>query len=266
MDFGERLKAKVGPLPVWAWGLLAGGLFTVWYWVSNRDSGTGTGTDSGVTDEAGTVETPSGDFSTVPVVPNENAVQDENTNQEWLVQALNAAGTAGVSFVTAQIALSKYLNGQTLTQTESGIVNKIIGVVGPPPEGTFGTPEVTPDPEEPAAPTPTATDYATVTTFSVPSKAKYGQTIAVRMNVRWAKSGQGKAPLPTAGQFVLMVGGQKYVNNDVAGSAIRIIRVKKGDKRLSGNRVIVTARYEVPSGKGYKTRGSQAAPKTIIFS
>jgi hypothetical protein len=258
MDFGERLRAKVGPLPVWVWGLIAGGLFTVWYWVSQRDSVSDSGA---VEEETGTVGTPSGDFSTVPIVPPGDAIEDENTNQEWLIQALNAASEAGVSFVTAQVAISKYLNGQTLTTTEEGIVNRVIGLVGPPPEGTFGVPEIVPDTPEPSTPTK---DYTTLTSFSVPQKAKYGQTIAIRANVKWKQGGKS-TPFPTGGRFEITVGGKRYLNRPVAGSAIRIVRISKGDSRLSGNRVVIVVRF-VASANAKYTKSSSAAPRSIIFS
>lgn len=262
MDFGERLRAKVGPLPVWVWGLIAGGAFTIWYWVSQRDAGTVPDESVGDGTEPGTVTPPSGDFGTVPVLPTTpDGVQDENTNQEWLIQALSAASEAGVSFVSAQTALSKYLAGEPLTKTEETIVNRVIGLVGPPPEGTFGIPEVTPDPE----PTkPTTTNYDTVTTLSVPSTARYGSTIIIRVGVKW-KSASGKStPVPTAGRVRLKIGDKTYNVSLVGGQGVRPTRIVKTDKRLNGNRLVVSARFE-PWSPTYKTKPSAAAPKVVTF-
>lgn len=258
MDFGERLRAKVGPLPVWAWGLIAGGLFTVWYWVSQRDTGTASGSDTGT--EEGTVETPSGDFSTVPIVPPGDAVEDENTNQEWLIQALNKASEAGVSFVTAQVALSKYLNGQTLTATEESIVNRVIGLVGPPPEGTFGVPEVVPDTPAPTTPTQ---DFSTTTSLSVASSARYGGSLPVRVSVKWNQRSGKSSPTPT-GYAVFTVGKKTYRKRLIAGQSVAVFGVKKGDDRLTGNRLVISARFEPPAS-ATKTKGSSAPPKTVLY-
>lgn len=257
MDFGERLKAKVGPLPVWAWGLIAGGLFTVWYWVSNR--GEGTATEGGVVETDGTVGTPSGDFSTVPVVPNEDPVEDENTNQEWLVQALNAAGTAGVTFLKAQIALQKYLNGQPLTSTEAGIINKIVAVVGPPPEGTFGTPEVKPDGPKPEDPKPDTQD--TTVRITAATTRKFGQALPIKVSVFWRDKGT-RFVNPT-GRVVISIDGKKAAELPlINGVALYVAMPTYGWESTKDKRWVINARY-VPSGKA---KASQANPHLVTLT
>src|SRR3546814_1450584 len=61
-DLGENMGKKMGPFPVWVWGVLIGGAFVVWYWVSQRDAGQSALADSVEDSETGTVPTPSGDF------------------------------------------------------------------------------------------------------------------------------------------------------------------------------------------------------------
>jgi hypothetical protein len=262
MDVGERLKAKVGPLPVWPWGLLAGGLFTVWYWVSNARGG-GTATDSGVVDETdGTVGTPSGDFSTVPVVPNDDPVQDENTNAEWLVQALNAAGTVGVSFLTAQIALQKYLNGQTLTSTEAGIINKIVGVVGPPPEGTFGTPEVKPPGPKPEDPKPETSD--TSVRIKAATTRKFGQALPIQVNVYWRS--KGTRLTNPRGSVIITIDGKRAAQLPlINGGAIYVAMPTRGWDSVSDKRWIIGARF-VPSGKDAKPSAADPHLVTLTLS
>lgn len=262
MDFGERLKAKVGPLPVWAWGLLAGGAFTIWYWVSQRNAGTST--DSGVVDdETGTVAPPSGDFGTVPIVPNDDPVQDENTNQEWLVQALNAAGTAGVSFVTAQIALQKYLNGQTLTTTQRGIVNKIIGIVGPPPEGTQGIPEVVPDKPTPKPPTKPTTSYDTVTTVTGATTRRFGQSLVIYVKTRW-RSSTGHVGNPVGAVSVVVDNVTRALRMPlVNGNAVYVITPFKGMDSTKDKRWIIYAKYAPTAGS--KAKSSDSSPLVVTI-
>lgn len=265
MDFSERLKAKVGPLPVWAWGLLAGGAFTIWYWVSQRDVSEVTeGTEEEIAAEAGDRGSgPSGDFSTVPVFPTpEDKPDDESTNQEWLREAISAGANAGAgSYLAIQSALNKYLNGQDVSAAEAALINRVLAVVGPPPEGTQGTGAIGTDPVAPAKP---VLDFTTVTSFSVPATARYGQTVAIRVNTKWKSAKGMSTPFPTAGRVLLKVGNKTYTQRLVAGSSIRVIRVRKGDGRLNGSKVIVSARF-LPWKSSYKTRPSEAAPKTITF-
>jgi hypothetical protein len=144
----DKLTAKLGPLPVWVWGLFIGGLLVAWQWARSRNSGTVTETeDSGSTSAAVPSFPSSGTGNsqgTNTVVTGEDyeATPTERTNGQWLMLAVKAAVQKGVSTLSAQSALEKYLTGQHLTAGEKGIVDTALADtnVGLPPQGVGGTP------------------------------------------------------------------------------------------------------------------------------
>lgn len=171
----EFLQRKLGPFPVWAWGVLLGGLAIAWLYLS----------DAGILSPAeDTSGEPAGegaygsDFSTVPIVPEETETDaPEATNLEWLTQAVNAATGSGIATaVEAQTALSKYLEGAQLTAAEGRILNEVLGLIGLPPQGTE-TPNVSPD--EPEA---TGKDRVRVT-ISAPNRVKHRRLYRVNIKL-----------------------------------------------------------------------------------
>lgn len=237
----EGATKKLGPFPVWVWGVLIGGAFVIWYWVSQRDIGSGS---SSADTEVGTVAPPSGDFSTVPVIPGDAPIEDKNTNAEWLIQAGTAAGSLGLSYVTAQTALMKYLNGQTLTNEERLMIDRIIQKIGPAPEGVASPPDVTPAPSVPAAPTIT---QDTVTKIGGATTRRFGQSLVLTVSVRWAnKTGHVGNPRGRVHIFIDDVVRAKLPL--INGNAIYVITPWKGNKSTKDGRWIARARYW-PEGK-----------------
>lgn len=186
----EKLTAKLGPLPVWVWGLFIGGLLVAWQWASRRGSDTGTAVDD--SSSAAVPSTPvfpdagnSQGTNTVVTGGNYEATPTERTNGQWLLLAVKAAVEKGVSTLTAQAALEKYLTGQHLTAGEMSIVETALADknVGLPPEGVGGTPTW----DAPKLPTryvripPKTTVYriesnGTLTPYTVQSWAKFRLT------------------------------------------------------------------------------------------
>src|SRR5690606_13424835 len=80
--------------------------------------------------------------NTVVTGENYEATPTERTNGQWLVLAVKAAVDKGISTLTAQTALEKYITGQHLTAGEMAIVETALADedVGLPPEGVGGTP------------------------------------------------------------------------------------------------------------------------------
>ena len=139
------IQARLGPLPVWAWGLIFGGAAVAYmYWQNAKDSNGDTvstdSTDSVDTGDLGssydaidgafTVGTASG--STLSTTTEETT----DTNTAWLARAVNYLIGTGVTPLAAQSALQKYLEGESLSSDETDLVNKAIKSVGQTPEGT----------------------------------------------------------------------------------------------------------------------------------
>lgn len=255
-DIGGNMGKKMGPFPVWVWGVLIGGAFVIWYWVSQRGTGTVT-TEEG--DTTGTVATPSGDFSTVPVLPSTgDGVQDEATNAEWLIQAANAVSATGISYVSAQTALMKFLNGGTLSIQEQQIVDKARQLVGPPPEGTAGIPEVTPDPNADKS-----VKWETKTTITAASKTAFGRSLVAKYKVAWVDPYGHTAP-PTGPLVTTIDGGLSKTFPLVNGSAVRVIVIGKNVDAFKDKVAVLGARY-TPK-EGWQSKGSAATPVTVRIS
>lgn len=248
-NVGENLTQKMGPFPVWVWGVLIGGAFVVWYWVAQRDLGSGelptedTGTD--------TVATPSGDFATVPVMPPSDGVQDEATNLEWSVQALNAVTGTGTSLIAAQAAISKYLNGDKLTNAEAGIINKVLQKIGPPPEGV-STPDLpTPTPEKPTTTNDTSTVVSGATT------RRFGQSTVIYIQTKWSQQ-SGHTGNPGGSVTVYIDDARRATLPLINGRAIYVITPFKGMGSTKDKRWVVRATY-VPS----KTSGAKSSVSNL---
>lgn len=246
----ESVQKKLGPFPVWVWGVLIGGAFVIWYWVSQRDIGSG----SSAEEETGTVAPPSGDFSTVPVIPGEAPIVDENTNAEWLIQAMNAVSKSGVSFLAAQTALTRYLNGDTLTSQQEQIVNKAIGLVGPPPEGTASAPDVTPEPEDKTV------NWATKTGLRAQSLANFGSTVIVNVSVDWVDK-FGHTSTPQGKVEISLDNAMKKTITIRNGKAVRPIILGRNVKQFKDKAIVIHARFIPPAGA--KGKPSSASPITV---
>lgn len=251
-NFGEKLTQKAGPFPVWVWGLILGGAFVAWYWMSGQGLATSTGTpDEG---ELTTEAPPSGDFSTVPVMPPSDGVQDESTNLEWSVQALNNV-PAGTSLIAAQTAISKYLNGQTLTSAEGAIINAILGKIGPPPEGV-STPDVTPAPGTTPKP---ATNWNTKTTISAYKNTWFGNAYVITVRVSWV-SGTGHTFAPRGFVETAIDGALVKRTRLLNGVAVRTLIVNKNAAQFKDKAFVVTAKFLPNTGTSEKA--SAATPHT----
>lgn len=150
----ESFKGKLGPLPVWAWGAIIGVIVIAYVWFSGR-------TDESPDAETETAATPTPtiglgdaiDGAFLPGTANGGGGRDTDipesvdTNTAWGFRAVAALIGKGTAPLTAQAAISKYLDETTLTAAEGALVNTAIGLVGQPPE-SVGIPKV-------SAPTPT---------------------------------------------------------------------------------------------------------------
>lgn len=152
MDIQETLTDKAGPFPVWVWGLMLGGVVVGVMWFNGRgtdytdtvtgDEYTATGTDSlsGIDDAIQYDGDNSNDVidSTEPEDLTPEPVEPETgpeSNAEWLSRGTAFLITRGHNPLKAQKSLTKYLNGQKLTQSQAALVNAVITRYGLPPEG-----------------------------------------------------------------------------------------------------------------------------------
>lgn len=196
----DKFTAKLGPLPVWAWGAIIGLLLLAFVWFSRSGGSTAaTDTASGTTDAEASPLFPSSS-NTVPSDTDTTAGSTDtttSTNSYWLTQGSAFAVSRGYSPTAAIAALTKWLNGDTITADEQRIVDAVVKQIGAPPEGTSGTSTVTP---APTTAKPSTINWHTVTRITAsPSTVTRGKPFSVSGTVAWVTA-TGHTYGPPAGR------------------------------------------------------------------
>ena len=129
------LKAKIGPLPAYVWGGLIGLVLVGYLYMRSSKAKVAGATPvspagSNPLDGAFTPGTTSGGGGALS-----NPSGSLINNAVWLTQGVAYLTGKGNSPLAAQQALSRYLNGDTLSSTDSALVNVWVAKQGTPPEG-----------------------------------------------------------------------------------------------------------------------------------
>lgn len=181
-------KAKLGPLPVWGWGIVGVVVVLLGYQFFSR-TGSGSGTSgSSALDGSGyqTAGIQGGSASGVDPLP--------ETNQGWLARVSRlVAGANSASPSAVYAALYKYVTGQDYSQQEKAYIDQAISMGGAPPEGTqgIGTPEAVTPPK-----ITIAGIFKSVFNRGVYSQDASGTKTPLSL-AEWAKTGY-KAPILTS--------------------------------------------------------------------
>lgn len=147
-DIEGTLGEKVGPFPVWGWGVMLGGVAVVYMWMNrggSADTGTdptATGDDSMLTaqdvmdandaalwtgNDANSAGAATGDDTDV------TGDADVETRVTWLAKAVAWEAGNGNAPIPVQNALAAYLSGKPITQAQKAIVNEVVAHFGLPP-------------------------------------------------------------------------------------------------------------------------------------
>lgn len=140
------LKAKLGPLPVWGWGIIVGVLALIGYFVwQRRGGGTSSGNDA-ASPGGSNLDALGYQTSGFGAKSDEtSAYATPENNVSWLTRvSRQVADTLAASPSEVYAALYKWISGQDITQKEKGYVDKAIQVGMNPPEGTQGVSNVLP--------------------------------------------------------------------------------------------------------------------------
>lgn len=165
----------MGPLPVWAWGVIGGILVIAYLWWTqwrHSDSSSVSGKDE-----------PANALDLLPdQLLNPEAPQSTQqsssfaSNFTWLAQGVKLGIAMGFSPLTVEQALRAYLDGGSITSQQKLIIDAVIAQIGLPPDGTAGNVTIIPDPppapEKPEQPKPT-TPPATPAKPAAPKTAVY---------------------------------------------------------------------------------------------
>lgn len=266
MKWTATLTKKLGPLPVWGWGVIAGVVILVgYYYYSNNKKAANAGEADVVISSddlfksiaggSGGVGGSGGATSTEPV--------NYETNTSWRQKGVALLIGSGVSPLKAQAALDNYIQGNPLTSEQAGYVNTVITALGLPPDGTFGIPSVLGAPAATPAPTPTVTPPAPTVAPPAPTGAT-GATSA-RAGTP-APTPAAPTPSPTTTVKATTPPAVKQTKK------LRVLNTTTYVTEKSNTRPIVTTKYKVVTavtyedtiGTGYN--GSLLANNKILSS
>ena len=141
------LTHKIGPLPVWAYAVIAVG---AWYWYTHYGPGasaaTATTTATDTTDD-------NADDDSQDAIAQGVSGSRYSTNAQWEASAINFLVGESVPPDEASAAVFKYLHSQKLTPQEQNDINLAIEGIGPPPKIPAPA-EQTPNPKPKPKPIP----------------------------------------------------------------------------------------------------------------
>lgn len=119
---------KVGPLPVWMWGVLIAGAY---YWYTHF----GPGASSATAATTGTASADdNADIGSGDAIANNVSGSRYKSNAEWEAAAINFLVGESVPPDEASAAVFKYLHSQSLSPQDQQDVNLAIEGIGPPPK------------------------------------------------------------------------------------------------------------------------------------
>ena len=136
----QPLKKNLGPLPVWAWGVILGALIAAYIWFGHSRSGDSADEDSTAAPNSNSLgDAIDGAFRIGGAwngnYGGEGDSKDDSmdTNAAWGFRAVASLVSDGVSPIAAQQAIGNYLDGEALTTEQSALVDKAIRAIGQPP-------------------------------------------------------------------------------------------------------------------------------------
>jgi hypothetical protein len=148
----DAAKQDLGPMPVWVWGVMAGGAFVLYRYIQNRQASANA---APVAVSTGVSPLDAGPYN-ITASPGTSAASTTAapTNSSWISQAEAGLLGSGNDPIHILQALNDYLQGNPLSYAEQGIVNQAIQSYGLPPQGGAPLGALSPAPAPPAPPTP----------------------------------------------------------------------------------------------------------------
>jgi hypothetical protein len=142
----SSLGKKLGPLPVWVWGVGAGALVLAYFiWNNNSIAGaSGSSSDTTTGDSGETlpdvVGSSSGASTTTPTRGTSTNPVTYDNNAQWVAAVVAHLMLNGYSPLDVQVVLDKYITGKSLGVADQKVVNLAIAYAGIPPDGIESTP------------------------------------------------------------------------------------------------------------------------------
>lgn len=150
----STMGKKLGPLPIWAWGLAGVGGYVAYKKFASRGAavssdGTAGASNGGPSSSDGigvSGQAPSGGG----VGSGFSDGSSSNTTQTWASQAVNYLVQNGQVPIAASNAITAYLAGKPLSPAQQNMVNIALSALGSPPGGPVASTGTGPAPTGPA--------------------------------------------------------------------------------------------------------------------
>lgn len=134
------LKGKLGPLPVWAWGVIVGLVLVAGVFIyGRRNQSDGSAAIQGTAIDPQGYQTAGITGGSAQATDTATQTGDYRSNASWLADAAaDVAQFTGGSPTAIYAALQKFIYGETLSSQERKYVDTAVSRTGTPPEGTYG--------------------------------------------------------------------------------------------------------------------------------
>jgi len=204
----DFLGKKIGPFTAQTWIIIAGGgAIVVYMIIRKRNAGsTPLTTDSFTNPNADSISSQAGGSSS-GTVNTPSGTPNTFTNAQWALNASNGLIASGDDPTTVSNALSKYMNGQSLSAAEAAIVAVAITTYGEPPQGVL--------PVTTGGGSDTGNGFDIIENLIDTGRAFFSQSSSGQVSHLSQQEyntlvGQGVKPTNNYGQFVILPNGDVY--------------------------------------------------------
>lgn len=173
----SELKQDIGPLPTWAWGLIAGGAVVVFEWWRRLNTASASTPIATTTDDDTPLDSSLNDVTASPDNSTTSTTSSILSNSQWIAEAESGLLNTGQDPIHILEALNDFIDGNQLSTTEQGVVNAAIAAYGLPPEGLNAGVQTAP-----ATPTTPTTQTSSNNATLASSRSAYDTLLAFLRN------------------------------------------------------------------------------------
>lgn len=126
--FTEALAHRIGPMPAGAWAALVAGGLGIAYYTRSHPAASASTVDTAAAQELDNTVTGT---SAVPYTG--SGAGEISTNDQWQARAVTYLISQGATGTSADEAVRNYLAGNTLTASQTALIDLVLAALGAPP-------------------------------------------------------------------------------------------------------------------------------------